>query len=105
MPGITAEMIDGWFAWHPLHDMRYRIWFPPGHYGTSVADTERCRDSRLGYRERYWHNKHTIIEDGGMGVSKLMIVFVPLVAEDKEAERNARIRHLLELVRRRSSVK
>ncbi len=76
MPGITAEMIDWWFAWHPLHDIRYRIWFPPGHYGTSVADPERCRDSSLTYRERYWHNKHTVIEDVGSGVSKLMIVFV-----------------------------
>jgi hypothetical protein len=77
MPGITAEMIDWWFAWHPLHDLRYRIWFPKGHYGTSVADPERCRDSRLPYRERYWHNKHTVIEDVGTGTTKLMILFVP----------------------------
>jgi hypothetical protein len=77
MPGITAEMIDWWFAWHPLQNIRYRIWFPPGHYGSSVADPERCRDSRLPYRERYWHNKHTVIEDVGNGVTKLMILFVP----------------------------
>jgi hypothetical protein len=55
MPGITAEMIDWWFAWHPLHDIRYRIWFPPGHYGVSVEDPDKCRDSSLSYRERYWH--------------------------------------------------
>lgn len=77
MPGVTAEMIDGWFAWHPLHDIRYRIWFPPGHYGTSVDDPERCRDSSLTYPERYWHNKHTVIEDLGNGAAKLMILFVP----------------------------
>ena len=28
-PGVTAEMIDWWFAWHPLEDLRYRIWYPP----------------------------------------------------------------------------
>jgi len=77
MPGTTAEMIDWWFAWHPLHDIRYRIWFPPGHYGVCVEDPEKCRDSHLSYRERYWHNKHTVIEDVGNGVAKLMIAFVP----------------------------
>ncbi len=77
MPGITAEMIDWWFAWHPLHDIRYRIWFPPGHYSASVADPERCRDSRFSYRERYWHNKNTVVEDVGNGTVKLMILFVP----------------------------
>jgi hypothetical protein len=77
MPGITAEMIDWWFAWHPLHDIRYQVWFPPGHYGVSVEDAVRCRDSRLPYKERYWHNKHTVIEDVGNGVAKLMILFVP----------------------------
>ena len=77
MPGIAAEMIDWWFAWHPLHGMRYRIWFPPGHYGVSVATPEKCKDRSLSYRERYWHNKHTVIEDVGNGTQKLMIVFVP----------------------------
>jgi hypothetical protein len=77
MPGTTAEMIDWWFAWHPLHDIRYRIWFPPGHYGVCVEDPEKSRDRHLSYRERYWHNKHTVIEDVGNGVVKLMIVFVP----------------------------
>lgn len=77
MPGVTAEMIDWWFAWHPLHEIRYRIWFPPGHYGIRVADPERCRNRRLSYRERYWHNKHTVIEDVGNGPVKLMILFVP----------------------------
>jgi hypothetical protein len=77
MPGVSAEMVDWWFAWHPLHDIRYRIWFPKGHYGSSVADPERCKDSTLSYRERYWHNKHTVIEDVGSGTAKLMILFVP----------------------------
>ena len=77
MPEVTAEMIDWWFAWHPLHDIRYRIWFPPGHYRVRVEDPDRCTDGNLSYRERYWHNKHTVTEDVGDGPVKLMIVFVP----------------------------
>jgi hypothetical protein len=28
---VTAEVIDWWFAWHPLDSLRYRIWYPPQH--------------------------------------------------------------------------
>jgi len=77
MPGVTAEMIDWWFAWHPLNDIRYRIWFPHGHYAASVEDPQRCRDDTLPYRERYQNNRHTVIEDVGTGAMKLWILFVP----------------------------
>ncbi len=33
MPGITAEMIDWWFWWHPQANERYQVWFPGEHYG------------------------------------------------------------------------
>lgn len=35
MPGITPEMINWWFWWHPQADERYQIWFPGEHYGIS----------------------------------------------------------------------
>ncbi len=31
MPGITIEMIQWWFWWHPQADVRYQIWFPGAH--------------------------------------------------------------------------
>jgi phloretin hydrolase len=42
-PEVTAEMIDWWFAWHPLEDLRYRIWYPPQHGGIMVSPEGRKR--------------------------------------------------------------
>lgn len=32
MPGITPEMIEWWFWWHPKKDERYQVWFPGSHF-------------------------------------------------------------------------
>ncbi len=32
MPGLTAEMINWRFWWHPKNDLRYQIWFPYAHH-------------------------------------------------------------------------
>ena len=32
MPGVTREMIDWWFWWHPQADERYQLWFPGEHF-------------------------------------------------------------------------
>lgn len=37
MPGITKEMIEWWFWWHPQADERYRIWFPEEHFSIGYA--------------------------------------------------------------------
>ncbi|MGM9630235.1 DAPG hydrolase family protein [Butyricicoccus sp.] len=31
MPGITPEMIQWWFWWHPQKPERYQIWYPGDH--------------------------------------------------------------------------
>ena len=36
-------MIDWWFAWHPLEDLRYRIWYPPQHAGIMLSPIDRAR--------------------------------------------------------------
>jgi hypothetical protein len=69
-PDITAEMIDWWFAWHPLEDLRYRIWYPPQHGGIMVSPEGRKRllDSSIPMAERNWGLVHHVTEncDGGM---------------------------------------
>ena len=35
MLGLTPEMLDWWFNWHPFEDSRYAIWCPVGHRGIS----------------------------------------------------------------------
>ncbi len=37
LPGITVEMIDWWFWWHPQAKERYQVWFPGEHYGIGYS--------------------------------------------------------------------
>ena len=41
MPGITAEMIDWWFWWHPQAKERYQVWFPGEHYGIGYSKKQK----------------------------------------------------------------
>jgi hypothetical protein len=43
MPGVTADMINWWFAWHSLEPLRYKIWYPPGHKKAIANERARKR--------------------------------------------------------------
>jgi len=45
MPGVTPEMLDWWFNWHPLEDLRYAMWCPVAHTGIRVKDPAMHLDS------------------------------------------------------------
>ena len=42
MPGVTVEMVDWWYAWHGLEDLRYMLWFLPATWA-SVSTTRPGR--------------------------------------------------------------
>jgi len=64
MPGVTAEMFDWWFAWHPLEDLRYAIWAPGRHISAFLSESDRAKhlDESIPLRKRNWGSKHNIIE-------------------------------------------
>lgn len=74
MPGITGEMLDWWFAWHPHDAMRYRIWFPGAHAGISFDPAARPA------AKAYWNTVHHPVEDVGLGMQHLRIRFLDPVA-------------------------
>ncbi len=41
MPGITTDMINWWFWWHPQADERYKAWFPGEHFAVSYAKKDK----------------------------------------------------------------
>jgi len=45
MPGVTSEMIDWWFNWHPLVGLRYAIWCPVAHQSISARTPEAHLDA------------------------------------------------------------
>ena len=78
MPGVTMEMIDWWFAWHGLEDLRYAIWCPTDHLGIHVKpeDLEHRLDTSLSMKERNWNTTDVVYEDIGTGPITLEISFM-----------------------------
>jgi len=78
MPGVTAAMIDWWFAWHGLEGLRYGIWDPDDHHDIHVApaDLERRLNPHLSMRERNWRTTDVVTEDIGTGTMVLDISFM-----------------------------
>ncbi|MDO8628976.1 MAG: hypothetical protein Q7R41_00650 [Phycisphaerales bacterium] len=70
MPGVTAEMIDWWFDWHPHDPMRYRIWFPAEHFDISFEPAVNPG------AKPFQNTIHRPIEDVGLGKSRIRIEFV-----------------------------
>lgn len=74
---VTAEMIDWWFAWHPLDSLRYRIWYPPQHAGIAVSpeSRERILNASIPIHERNWGVTHHVTEDCNCGKEEIDITF------------------------------
>jgi hypothetical protein len=69
MPGVSGEMVDWWFDWHPDDPVRYRIWHPPAHESNSID-----RPARAGAKP-HWDTVHHPIEDVGIGMVRARIEF------------------------------
>lgn len=41
--GSNGEMLQWYFAWHPLDSLRYSIWDPYDHYGLTISEEDRAR--------------------------------------------------------------
>lgn len=74
---VTAEMIDWWFAWHPLDGLRYRIWYPPQHAGIAVSpeSRERILSASIPIHEKNWGVTHHVTEDCNCGMEHIDITF------------------------------
>ncbi|MCF8094948.1 MAG: hypothetical protein K9J79_06255 [Desulfobacteraceae bacterium] len=78
MPDVTPEMINWWFAWHALEDLRYMIWFPPSHFAVSVSDKDREKitDPSVPMAEKHYGVVHHVVEDIGGGAENIDIHFL-----------------------------
>ena len=71
MPGVTGEMVDWWFDWHPREPIRYRIWFPGAHESVYLDPPASPAP------KAHWGAVHHPIEDIGLGMDRLRIDFLP----------------------------
>ncbi len=74
-PGWTPEMVDWWFVWHALEDVRYRLWYPLQHGGISVSSDDRARilDESIPMRDRNYGVTHFVVEDTNTGMAQIDI--------------------------------
>jgi hypothetical protein len=74
---VTAEMIDWWFAWHPLESLRYRIWYPPQHAGIELSPESRGKilNPDIPISEKCWGVTHHVTEDCNCGMENIDITF------------------------------
>lgn len=79
MPGVTTEMIDWWFNWHPLEGLRYMIWCPVGHTNISAKTPDAHLDnSGTPLHTRNIGKIHYPIEGFNVsGATKVEIAFYP----------------------------
>jgi hypothetical protein len=70
MPGASPEMIDWWFAWHGLEDLRYRLWYPEMHVSARVdpEDEAKILQPDRPLRLKFQGLTHHVVEDIGGGV-------------------------------------
>ncbi len=76
MPGVTAEMVDWWFDWHPREPIRYRVWHPLAHVSNSLDPAPAAQASAAGAPKPHWGATHHPVEDVGVGVAHARISFM-----------------------------
>lgn len=64
MPGVTGDMLDWWFAWHPLYPFRYSVWDNEEHIDLIISDEVRRRilDPAVPLDQKHWDVDHNPIE-------------------------------------------
>lgn len=77
-PGCTIEMMQWWFAWHALEQIRYRIWNPLCHPTIAVADVDReyIKDPNVPLAKKSQGVVHFVVEDIGGGEQNILIHFL-----------------------------
>lgn len=75
MPGITPEMIDWWFWWHPQEHWRYKVWFPGEHFGIGYSKKQKEYFNKKSCPP-FQNNTHYPLEKIGKAVLPLRIDFV-----------------------------
>ena len=73
MPGVSGELVDWWFDWHPRDPLRYRVWHPSAHRDNRLDPPPAGAATRGA--KAHWGAVHHPVEDVGTGVVHARIAF------------------------------
>lgn len=74
----TMEMIQWFFAWHPLEPLRYSLWDHRAHHSVAICDSDRKKilDPCIPLEEKSRGVVHFVVEDVGGGPDDILIHFM-----------------------------
>jgi hypothetical protein len=75
MPGMTKEMVDWWFWWHPQENIRYQLWYPGEHFSNGYGKNDTAYFSQKSMPE-FQNNTQYPTEKIGNVKMPLVIEFV-----------------------------
>ena len=80
LPGVTPEMLEWWGVWHAREDLRYKIWYYPGHQQVTILnpdadDVETAMPKHIAGRSSMRYEMQ-MIEDTGLGSENVRIKFL-----------------------------
>lgn len=77
MPDCTGEMLNWWWPWHCIDQLRYAIWNPEDHFDTTVPEEAKKRilNPCVPIPEKIWGCKNTVMESVGGPADEIMIGF------------------------------
>jgi hypothetical protein len=78
MPGVTADMVNWWLAWHSLDSLRYKLWYPPAHVSVEVSGPSRKKilDPATPPALRFQGIRHHVVEGIGGPPNDIWISFM-----------------------------
>ena len=67
--GVTGEMLQWYFAWHPIEPLRYAVWDPFDHYDSVVSDEvlHRLLDPDISIADKCFNSDQLVTESLVMG--------------------------------------
>lgn len=77
-PGCTLEMIQWWYAWHPLEGIRYKLWNPFSHQTIAISDEHRNKITNpdIPLEEKSQGIIHFEVENTGAGFQDVVMHFL-----------------------------
>lgn len=84
IPGGTGAMLQWWFAWHPLDNLRYSLWDPRDHYTVGITEDIRKKllDPNLTTLEKCQNVTHSNTESVLLGTEPISVVLHFMKPED-----------------------
>ena len=62
LPGATAEMVDWYYLWRGLDQLRFTIADPANNVGGHTMQTQKALDEDLTIQERLWDSTQTVLK-------------------------------------------